>query len=252
MADRVVRIADGFWNIRGSFKVARLVDIGTQASLVRLSSGGFVLLDAYTLRGKVAREVLDLTDQGRSVEAILNLHPFHTVHVKAVAAQFPGARLYGTARHVARAPDLPWQDLHTDDAELHDQFAEDFAFTVPRGVDFISADERLHFSSVIALHRGSRTLHVDDTLTWVSLPFVGGLVFHPTLKSVLQRRPGAAAEFRAWADELIALCGDVDHLCTAHTRRLPPSGAGPTAADRVRQALTRVDKVLVAHEARYG
>ncbi|HHO53528.1 MAG TPA: hypothetical protein ENK18_22325 [Deltaproteobacteria bacterium] len=253
MADRLVEIADGFWNIRGSFKIAGLIDIGTQASLIRLASGGFALLDAYALQGEVAREVMERTDQGRGIEAILNLHPFHTVHVRAIAQQLPGARLYGTVRHVARAPELRWEALHTEDEALHELFAEDLAFTVPRGVDFVSDNEKLHFSSVLALHRASRTLHVDDTLTWVGLPLVGGLSFHPTLRSVLQPRPGAVAEFRAWAGELITLCEGVEQLCTAHTRSLPPpSSAGVSAAERVQRALQRVGKVLDAHERRFG
>ena len=36
------------------------------------------------------------------------------------------------------------------------------------GVDFISDREVIHFSSVLALHRNSNTLHVDDTLMVVA------------------------------------------------------------------------------------
>ena len=32
MSDRILQVADDFWNIRGSFKIGGLVDIGTQAS----------------------------------------------------------------------------------------------------------------------------------------------------------------------------------------------------------------------------
>jgi hypothetical protein len=253
VADTVVKIDDGFWNVRGSFKVAGLIDIGTQVSLVRLSSGRFVFLDAYTLEGPVAREIDALTEGGKAVEAILNLHPFHTVHVRAMAERFPAARLYGTARHAARAPELRWEALRTEDPELHEQFADDFAFTVPRGVDFVPEDGRLHFASVLAFHPASRTLHVDDTLTWTNLPWVGGLMFHPTLRSVLQRRAGAAAEFRAWALDLVERCEQVDHLCTAHTRALPPAAdRGSGVADRIRGALARADKTIAAHEQRYG
>ncbi|HKP59844.1 MAG TPA: hypothetical protein VJV78_24135 [Polyangiales bacterium] len=88
----------------------------------------------------------------------MNLHPFHTLHVRAVAQQFPHARLYGTPRHKALAPELRWEPLHTDDAALHGLFADDFRFSVPRGVDLVPASDHLHFSSVLALHRATGTL----------------------------------------------------------------------------------------------
>lgn len=251
MADHIIHISEGFWNIRGSFKIAGILDIGTQASLVRLKSGAFVLLDAYTLEGSVAEEVLKLTDQGKAVEAILNLHPFHTVHVRAVAKMFPNAKLYGSQRHHEKAPELSWQPLLMDDPALHAQYAADFEFTVPRGVDFISSNENLHFSSVLAFHPASKTLHVDDTLMWNPLPLVGGLAFHPTLKSVLEKRPEAAAEFRAWALELAKRCELVENICTAHARPMPAvSRLETTGGELVRKALAGVEKILVAHERR--
>ncbi|MFT6377963.1 MAG: hypothetical protein ACJARS_004626, partial [bacterium] len=51
MSDPLIHVADDFWNIRGSFKIFGVVDIGTHASLVRRPNGRFVLLDAYTLSG---------------------------------------------------------------------------------------------------------------------------------------------------------------------------------------------------------
>lgn len=249
MTDHLVEVADGFWNVRGSFKVAGLLDVGTHISLVRLRDGSFALLDSYTLRGEVEQQVLALTDQGRAVRAILNLHPFHTVHLSASAKQFPNARLYGTRRHKTREPQLRWEALHTDDEALHAQFADDFAFSVPRGVDFIPKNEQLHFASVLALHKASGVLHVDDTLTWTSLPFFGGLTFHPTLRFVLQKRPGAVAEFRAWTQELITLSESARHVCTSHMRPLCPS---ENLTQRVRGAVDRVSRMLDAHERRYG
>ncbi len=253
MADQLIPIADGFWNIRGVFRVAGVLNVGTQSSLARLQSGRFVLLDSYTLQGEVLDRVLEITDGGRGIEAVLNLHPFHTVHVKRVAEQFPDAKLYGTARHPAKAPDLRWEPEHTEDAALHERYADDFDFTVPRGVDFIPANENLHFASVLAFHRATRTLHVDDTLGWVDLPLVGGLSFHPTLRWTLEKRPGAARDFREWAHELIDRSEEVDFICTAHGPALPPKPReGRHVVDRVRKALERVDRVLAAHERRYG
>lgn len=251
MSDRFVQIGEGFWNVRGSFKVAGLFDAGTQCSLVRLRSGDFVLLDAYTLSSAVERQILDLTDQGRAVRAILNLHPFHTLHVGGCLRPFPNAKLYGTRRHKQRAPELPWQELETDAPALHALFADDLEFTVPRGVAFIPRSAQLHFASVLAIHRASKTLHVDDTLSWLDLPLLGGLRFHPTLRFVLEREQGAAAAFRGWAEELVARCRGLDHLCTAHGKALPPQ---PThgLAELVQAALARVESVLRSHERKYG
>jgi len=253
MTDRIVKIADDFWNIRGSFKLAGVFDVGTQTSLVRLKSGDFVLLDSYALKGEVEREVLALTDGGRAVRAILNLHPFHTAHVQASAQQFSRAQLYGTSRHKARAPELRWESLEIDDVALHEQFADDFVFSTPRGVDFIPHSEMIHFSSVLALHKTSGTLHVDDTLSFSNVPLMKGVSFHPTLRFALQKRRGAAAEFRAWSDELVQLCGDAEHLCPAHSRELPPPPAeGVRVADRVRSAVAKVSSLLDSHARRYG
>ena len=36
---RILKLSADFWNIRGSFKLGGLLDIGTQASLLRLASG---------------------------------------------------------------------------------------------------------------------------------------------------------------------------------------------------------------------
>lgn len=87
----------------------------------------------------------------------------------------------------------------------HSRFSSSHPPSVPRGVDFVSSDEKVHFSSVLVFHRGSRTIHVDDTLVFVRPPrFIrpwlpGVLRFHPMLAWALERRPGAAADFRAWA-----------------------------------------------------
>jgi len=198
MRPHIIRLTDDFWNIRGSFKIGGVVDIGTQASLVRRSNGAFVFLDSCGLSGAVEREVLERTNGGKDVEAILNLHPFHTVYTRKMHQRFPNARLYGTKRHVSRFPELRWEGKRTDEPELHTMFAEDFEFSVPRGVDFISPNEKVHFSSVLALHRASKSIHVDDTLTYVRFPPVVRalglhdlLSLHPTLGQALEKRAGA-------------------------------------------------------------
>jgi hypothetical protein len=255
----VIEVAEGFWNIRGSFKVGGLIELGTQCSLVRRASGKYLLLDAIALSEPVARWLDERTDGGAAIEAVLHLHPFHTLHVRGLHERYPRATLYGTARHAQRASDLPWASLRTDAPALHALFADDLDFTVPRGVDFISSDENVHFASVLAIHRASKTLHVDDTLIYARLPFVLRFMgpdttrFHPTLAKVLERRAGAAKDFRAWARELVERARDVENLCAAHTHALlARHDTGAPIATRIEQALAKVEPVLAAHERKHG
>ncbi len=246
----LIEVADGLYNIRGSFRLFGLLDIGTHCTLARLASGRFVMIDGYTLEGEVREQVLRITGGGALLEAVIHVHPFHTVHVAPVAKMFPDAKLYGTARHHARFGDLPWQPERVEDPAMAAIYPDDLELLVPRGVAFIPKDERLHFASVLVIHRASQTLHVDDTLTWLPWPF-SRLAFHPTLKQVLEPRPEAADELRAWAEELAARCETIEHVCTAHSRYVdlskdPPGGI----ARRVREALARVEPVLTAHARR--
>lgn len=255
----VIEVADGFWNIRGSYTIAGVVDIGTHASLVRRPSGKFVLLDTCAFPEATQGWIREQTRDGEDLEAILNLHPFHTLHVRAAHELYPHAKLHGTARHREVLADLPWEPLRTEDPELHRAFGEDFDFSVPRGTDFVSKNDKVHFSSVLAFHRGTKTLHVDDTLIYLRLPKVLRLFksdvtrLHPTLDAVLERRAGAAEDFRAWARELVARARDVDNLCAAHSSvLLGRKNEGASISARIEAAVRSAEGKLKAHERAYG
>ena len=247
-------------NIRGSFKIAGLIDIGTQASLIKRGNGKFVFLDSYTLSGSVKSEIDELTNNGKDVEAVLNLHPFHTIHVAKMHERYPQARHYGTARHLSKFPELDWQPVCTEDSELHGMFAREFDFSVPRGVDFICDDENVHFSSVLAYHRNSRTIHVDDTLMYIRLPllmrFFGltdAMSFHPTLSKVLEKREGAVNDFNQWAEELAEQWHDAENLCAAHTATLIIEDSSETSIhDRILKALAKVQSTLNSHKGKFS
>jgi len=257
---QIIQVADDFWNIRGSFKIGYVADIGTHISLIRLQSGKFVFLDSYTLSPKVKQEIDKLTNGGKDIEGILNLHPFNTIHVTKMHEMFPDARLYGTARHCSKFPDLPWDPLHTEDTALHEKFAEDLDFSVPQGVDFISSNDNIHFSSVLVMHPASKTIHVDDTFMYVQPPILkkwielpAALSFHPTLVPALQRRAGAANEFRQWAKALAHKWQDAENLCAAHTGSLlHKHNKGAPISVRMMKALRNVRWVLAAHEKWYA
>ena len=260
MRPHTIHVAEGFWNVRGSFKIGGVLDVGTQASLVRRKNGKFIFLDAYTVTAGVKKEIGELTRDGAEVEVILNVHPFHTVHVKKAHRQYPGAKLYGTARHRSHFPELPWESFRTEDPALHELYAEDLEFSVPRGVDFISKNENVHFSSVLVLHRSSKTIHVDDTLMYFRLPRLlrvlgqtDTMSFHPTLAKALERRKGAARGFREWAETLLERWSDAENLCAAHNGALiAKRNQGASVAVRMRSALDRADRTLAAHERKYG
>ncbi len=259
MGTRWIEVGDGFWNLRGSFRIGGMVDIRTHASLVRLANGKFLFLDAYTLDETAKREADDLIGEA-GVAGILNLHPFHTIHVKPMHAQYPDAPLFGTARHVKKFPGLPWAAERSEDESLHRQFADDLEFSIPAGVDFISRNENVHFSSVLAYHKPSRTIHSDDTLMYLQMgPPLGwmgmadSVRFHMTLAQALERRAGAAADFRAWVQDLVSDWGEAQNLCTAHLANLlAAENRGAPVPARIEGALRGVEKVLAKHERRFG
>ncbi len=247
---------DGFWNARGSFKIGGMLELGSHASLIAMGDGRFLWLDSVTLTGDALDQAMALTDGGAKVTAILNLHPFHTLHCQWAKERFPNATMYGTARHKTQLPRIDWAPDNVESAAVAERFADLLDLSVPRGVDFISANERVHFSSVLALHKPSATIHSDDTLSYNVLPFLVRLFrretpvyFHPTLGSALQPRAGAPDEFRMWSRELAARWKGAARLCAAHNGiKLFPDRDFEA---RMLAALARVEPVLAKHEARF-
>jgi hypothetical protein len=258
MTDKIVKISDTFWNVRGEFRVFGLLNIGTQASLAKLGNGKFVLLDAYTLQDDIKQQVDSLTNNGVNIAAIINLHPFHTIHVAKIHADYPNAKLYGTQRHLDKLPDLPWQKELTNSSEFATMFSEDFEFSVPRGVDFISNNEHLHFSSVLAYHLASKTIHVDDTLMFLKLPGLLGVLkspevsFHMTLSRTLEQRKAAADDFRLWVAQIAEQWSEAEVLCAAHSETLIVKNKSPSIAAMIMIALQREEKTLRHHQQQFG
>jgi hypothetical protein len=106
MDDEIHDLGKGFWSIRGSFIKNGVLDIGVQSALIKLASGRFIFLDSYTLTGDVREQVMGLTNDGKDVEAVLNVHPFHTVHCAQMAKDFPQALFYGSRRHHQQVPEV--------------------------------------------------------------------------------------------------------------------------------------------------
>lgn len=258
MADNIIQTHKDFWNIRGSFRIGNMVDIGTHASLIRKDDGRFIMLDSYVPKGSVFKQMKELTKDGALLDAVINVHPFHTVHCAEIAAMFPNAKHYGTARHHRLLPAIPWQDELVEESACQDLFADCLEFSIPAGVEFISANENLHFSSVLVMHKESGTIHVDDTLMAISLPaplkllgLADRVEFHPTLAATLENRAGAAADFSAWAEGLAESWGDATGICAAHSMARTDLSEGE-AGKLIKGALSRVAPILKLHQLRNG
>lgn len=220
MSDKIIDLGAGFWNIRGTFRLGGVLNIGTHCSLVKLTSGKFVFLDSYTLTDDVRAQVMALTNNGQDVEAVLNLHPFHTVHCAQMAKDFPQAIFYGSSRHHKKVPEVQWaKDLVESDA-VAERYPE-LKFSISQGIHYIAPNEMIHAGSLLVFHPASKSLHVDDTFmsppTKLLEAVLPELLLHPTTKKALKNEPNAGKEYCDWVSNLAHEWREVRNFCAAHS-----------------------------------
>jgi hypothetical protein len=251
------QLHEDFWTIRGDLRIAGLLNIGTQMSLIRLRSGRFLLIDSYQPEEEDLDALMEVTGGGSAIDAVLNVHPFHTLHCEAIARLFPDARHFGTRRHHREMPELDWEEGFIEDPATQSLFAADLDFSVPAGLDFIPEDEKVHVASVLVRHRASRIVHVDDTfVVWDPPGPLGSVLpdpqlrFHPMLSKALEQRRGAAEDFAGWARELASDWTDTQIVCAAHSavHRLE----GSSFAGEVLEALDRAQDTLENHRDEFS
>lgn len=194
-------------------------------SFLRLPTGKFLVIDCIDLTNKsVKKEVDELTENGTLIEAVLGVHPFHTLFFPAFQQFYPNAAYYGTPRHLRNFPELKWTGS-LGDAECRSLWESEQVFMrIPAGSDFeFPPAEDVHFSSVVVFHAPSKTLHVDDTINyfhgagWI-LRMLGKkdhlMEFWP-LEKGLTHTPEAPGLFKEWVEQLL-LDWDFENLCAAH------------------------------------
>lgn len=223
MAEEIITLGNGFWNIRGDLRIAGVLNIGTQCSLVKLDEGRFVFLNSYTLRGEIRERAMAMTDQGRAGEAVLNVHPFHTLHCMRMAEDFPAATFYGSGRHKKQVPQVVWATDTVESGAVATRYPE-LAFSLPDGLDYISEDEGIHAGSLLVFHAASGALHVDSIFNVPPLTSIARkalraprIAFHPKLKDALLDEPDAGARFCDWAEQIAQDWSGTRTLCAAHS-----------------------------------
>lgn len=248
------KLDETFWNIRGVHRIGGVLDIGTHMSLVQRANGRFVVIDGCALDDPQREALMSLIGNGERVDAVVHVHPFHTLHVEATHRLFPSAALHGTARHRRRAPSLPWSGEPVETWGDDHPLADVLDLSVPEGVQFTCPDERVHTASVLVRHRQSGIVHVDDTLNVIAAPGVlrglfpqSSLRMHPLLGRALSPEAGAADAYAAWARALAARWADTRIVCAAHSavRHLSEGGF----EREVLAALDKVSGTLDRHRA---
>lgn len=220
MPDQLHDLGNGFWNIRGSFVRDNMIDIGNQSALVRLNSGKFILLDSYTLTGGVKEQVMALTDDGQDIEAVLNVHPFHTVHCARVAKDLPHATFYGSARHHKQVPEVDWSEDYVESAAVAKRYPE-LEFSMPKGIYYIAPDDSVHSGSLLVYHAASQSLYVDDTFEIPPSKLFdkvqADINLHATTLKALKDEEDAGKAYCDWATKLAHDWRKVRHFCGAHS-----------------------------------
>jgi hypothetical protein len=126
-------IGPGFWNVRGRFKILKVIDIETQMSIVKLGNGKFLVIDTVEMNDHLREEIDQLTNNGDKIEAVIATHPFHTLSIPAFYQLYPKAAYYGTPRHLRRLTEIPWTgDL--DDCHIRQKWEPDIELRIPAGL----------------------------------------------------------------------------------------------------------------------
>ncbi|KAJ3202035.1 hypothetical protein HDU67_000837 [Dinochytrium kinnereticum] len=246
----IKEIAPGFFNLRAPFTyLFGMVDIGTQMSFLKLSSGKILVIDTVELTPQTKAEIDELTDNGKLIDGVLGTHPYHTLYFPSFHKHYPNAKYYGTPRHLRNFPDIPWAgDLNEESVRA--KWEPDVEMRIPAGSEFVNPlpERTNHFSNVFVFHKASKTIHVDDTLLVFQNPgFLmrmaglsdGQFAFHPSLLGPgLYPTEEAPKQFQCWMDKLLH-DWDFENITSAHNGYYLGG-----AKEKIRRLLERTEEKL--------
>lgn len=84
------------------------VEIGTHMSIIQLRNGNFLIIDTVAMNDKLTNELNHLTANGTKIEAVIAVHPFHTLAYSAFHKMYPNVKYYGTPRHLRKITEIKW------------------------------------------------------------------------------------------------------------------------------------------------
>lgn len=223
------KIGPGFYHYRAKF-INLHSNICTHMGLCKLSSGKFLLLSAADLTPGFRRQLDDLTDKGKLIEAIIATHSFHTLAFPALRKIYPDVPMYGTPRHLRKQPELNWTgNIH--DAKIRNKWSPDVEIRITdkdtAGVDFVDPQPETanHVASVFVFHRQSKTLFDDDLVCYSIDPCLlfklcgmkpNVVTFTAGLKmGYLRKETGAGAKFIGFMERMMK-DWDFENLASAH------------------------------------
>lgn len=226
MKTPIEQVAPGFFNIRGHFKIAHVVEIGTHMSLLKLPNDKYLVIDTVPMNPFLKGGIDEITNNGANIEAVVGTHPFHTLAFRGFHKEYPNVPYYGTPRHLRVIPEIPWAGTLSE-CEVRNKWAPAVEFKIPAGSEFVAPqpESSNHFSCAFVFHRASRTLHVDDTIMIGSNPGIllklfgyrhGSMSFHPSIKGPgLLPTPEAPYQFKEYIEHIVREW-DFDNICAAH------------------------------------
>lgn len=127
------QIGPGFWNVRTSFKLFKIIDIGTHMSVIQLRSGNFLVIDTVEMNDQLKKELDDLTNNGTKIEAVVGVHPFHTLAFPDFYKLYPDAKYYGTPRHLRNLKDIKWTGQLDNNKESLSKWEPEVELRIPAG-----------------------------------------------------------------------------------------------------------------------
>lgn len=224
-SSRINDLGNGFYNIRGDFYYAGIINFGAHMSVIKLRTGKFVVIDTIAIDVALKVELDALTQNGQLIEAVIATHPFHTTYFPAFYKLYPQAKYYGTPRHLRLQPAIKWAG-DVSEGSVQRLYEPEIYQRIAEGSEFINPRDDNHFNNVFLYHPASKTLHCDDTFLFFNDPgclfgCCGGVkannVYMHLALTTVGIKPGIEAPhaFKRWIFKMMD-DWDFDNLVVAH------------------------------------